>query len=143
MPDGAGALVGRRLGDYRLEALLGIGGMAEVYRAYEAGLDRAVAVKVLPPALAADPDYVRRFRQEARRVAALRHPHIVPVYHYGEDEALLYLVMPILWESLRDRLDREGRLAPEEAIRRQFWITVDSGRVSSSWSRWSEGFFGR
>jgi protein kinase-like protein len=74
-------------------------------------------VKILPPALASDPGYVRRFRQEARRVAALRHPHIVPVYHYGEDEALLYLVMPILPESLRDRLDHEERLAPEEAIR--------------------------
>lgn len=113
----AGTLVGRQLGDYRLEALLGVGGMAEVYRAYEERLNRAVAVKVLPPALAADADYVRRFRQEARRVAALRHPHIVPVYHYGEDEGLLYLVMPIFGESLRDRLDHEERLAPAEAIR--------------------------
>jgi serine/threonine protein kinase len=116
-PASAGALVGRQLGDYRLEALLGVGGMAEVYRAYEERLNRAVAVKVLPPALATDADYVRRFRQEARRVAALRHPHIVPVYHYGEDEALLYLVMPLFGESLRDRLDHDGRLAPEEAIR--------------------------
>jgi serine/threonine-protein kinase len=91
--------------------------MAEVYRAYDEQLNRAVAVKVLPPALATDADYVRRFRQEARRVAALRHPHIVPVYHYGEDQALLYLVMPIFSESLRDRLERDGRLAPEEAIR--------------------------
>jgi len=112
-----GTLVGRQLGDYRLEALLGVGGMAEVYRAYEERLQRAVAVKVLPPTLATDSDYVRRFRQEARRVAALRHPHIVPVYHYGEDEGLLYLVMPLFGESLRDRLDHEERLAPEEAIR--------------------------
>src|SRR5690242_18033544 len=97
----AGALVGRQLGDYRLEALLGAGGMAEVYRAYEERLQRAVAVKVLPAALAMDADYVQRFRQEARRVAGLRHPHIVPVYHYGEDDGLLYLVMPVFGESLR------------------------------------------
>jgi serine/threonine-protein kinase len=91
--------------------------MAEVYRACEERLQRAVAVKVLPPALATDADYVRRFRQEAQRVAALRHPHIVPVYHYGEDAGLLYLVMPLFGESLRDRLDRDGPIAPEEAIR--------------------------
>jgi serine/threonine-protein kinase len=91
--------------------------MAEVYRAYEERLQRAVAVKILPPALATDAEYVRRFRQEARNVAALRHPHIVPVYHYGEDEGLLYLVMPIFSESLRRRLDHEERLAVDEAIR--------------------------
>jgi len=110
-------LVGRQLGDYRLEALLGVGGMAEVYRAYEEALNRAVAMKVLPPQLVTDAGYVRRFRQEARRVAALRHPHIVPIFHYGEDEGLLYLVMPLFGESLRDRLDHDGRLAVEEAIR--------------------------
>jgi serine/threonine protein kinase len=113
----AGALVGRQLGEYRLEALLGVGGMAEVYRAYEEQLQRAVAVKVLPPALATDAGYVQRFRQEARRVAALHHPHIVPIFHYGEDAGLLYLVMPLFGESLRHRLDRDGRLAAEEAIR--------------------------
>jgi eukaryotic-like serine/threonine-protein kinase len=120
-PGDAGALVGRRLGDYRLEALLGIGGMAEVYRARELALDRAVAVKVLPAALAADSVYVLRFREEARWVAALHHPHIVPVYHYGEDAGLLYLVMPLYSESLRDRLQHAGvrhqeRLDPDEAI---------------------------
>jgi serine/threonine protein kinase len=121
-PGEAGALVGRRLGAYRLEKLLGIGCMAEVYRAREPVLDREVAVKALPAALAADSAYVRRFREEARWVAALHHPHIVPIYHYGEDAALLYLVMPIYRESLRDRLQqarahRQGRLDPDEAIR--------------------------
>src|SRR5262249_43199149 len=76
-----------------------------------------VAVKVLPAPLAADPNYVARFRDEARRVAALNHPHIVPVYFYGEEGGLLFLVMPILRESLRDRLDRDGAVAPAEAGR--------------------------
>jgi serine/threonine protein kinase len=118
---GGGELQGQQLGDFVLQSLLGSGGMAEVYRALDPRLHRMVAVKVLPPILAADPNYVARFRTEARRVAALNHPHIVPVYHYGEEvvkrQRLLYQVMPILQESLRDRLDREGILPLAEAGR--------------------------
>lgn len=118
---GGGELLGQRLGEFRLQSLLGSGGMAEVYRALDPRLNRMVAVKVLPPTLAADPNYVARFRVEARRVASLNHPHIVPVYHYGEvtikGQRLLYQVMPILRESLRDRLNREGILSPAEAGR--------------------------
>jgi hypothetical protein len=117
LPSSAGALIGRQLGDYRLEALLGVGGMAEVYRARELALDREVAVKVLPASLAADAGYVERFRDEAKRVAALQHQHIVPVYTFSDTGPLLYLVMPILKESLRERLKRETRLAPHEAVR--------------------------
>ncbi len=112
-----GELIGRQLGDYQLEALLGSGGMAEVYRARELALGREVAVKVLPASLAHDRGYVERFRAEAQRVAALQHPHIVPVYYYSEHGPLLYLVMPILKESLRDRLERERRLDSLQAIR--------------------------
>lgn len=114
MAVGGGELQGQQLGEFVLQSLLGSGGMAEVYRAFDPRLNRMVAVKVLPPILAADPNYVTRFRTEARRVAALNHPHIVTVYHYGEEiikrQRLLYQVMPILRESLRDRLDREGTL---------------------------------
>lgn len=118
-PANGGSLVGRKLGDYQLQTLLGAGGMAEVYRALEVPLNREVAVKVLPAALAADPNYVARFRTEARRVAQLRHPNIVEVYAFngGEHGDLLYLVMPVLRESLRDKLDREGRLSIAESIR--------------------------
>lgn len=118
-PVSGGSLVGSKLGDYQLEALLGTGGMAEVYRALELPLGREVAVKVLPAALAADPNYVSRFRTEARRVAQLRHPNIVEVYAFngGEHGDLLYLVMPVLRESLRDRLDHEGKLPVDESIR--------------------------
>ena len=118
MTDGGdGELIGQRLGAYQLAGLLGKGGMAEVYRARDLSLGREVAVKVLPAMQAYDQGYVTRFRAEARRVAALQHPHIVPVYSYSEHGPLLYLVMPILAESLRDRLDREGWLAPPEATR--------------------------
>jgi len=115
-PGSGGNLVGRKLGDYQLQSLLGAGGMAEVYRALELQLGREVAVKVLPAALAADPNYVTRFRTEARRVAQLRHPNIVEVYAFngGERGDLLYLVMPVLSESLRDRLDDEGSLSIRE-----------------------------
>src|SRR5690242_16099592 len=113
----AGGLIGQSLGEYRLTALLGAGGMAEVYRALDVSLNREVAVKVLPPSLANDPDYVLRFRNEARHVAALNHPNIVPVFTYGEESDLLYLVMPILRESLRERMERERVMPPQDAIR--------------------------
>lgn len=102
------SLAGRRLGGFVLESVLGAGGMAEVYRARELALERDVAVKVLAPALAAHPMYVEHFRDEARRVAALDHPNIVAIYHYGEEDELLYLVMPLVEESLRARVNRLG-----------------------------------
>ena len=111
-----GALTGMRLGDYELRDVLGIGGMAEVYRALDAGLERDIAVKVLSGPLASDTGYVTRFREEARRVAALNHPHIVPIYAFGEERGLLYLVMPVVPGSLRDRLMQVGRLPADEAV---------------------------
>src|SRR5690242_377459 len=116
-PTSGGSLTGKQLGDFQLEGLLGAGGMAEVYRGFDLKLKRPVAVKVLPASLASDANYVQRFRTEAQRVAALNHPHIVPVYHFGEQGPLLYHVMPLLKESLRDQLDREGMLTPQEAVR--------------------------
>ena len=111
-----GSLTGKQLGDFKLQGLLGAGGKAEVYRGFDVKLKREVAVKVLPAMLARDANYVQRFRTEAQRVAALDHPHIVPVYHFGEEGPLLYHVMPLLKESLRDRLEREGILSPQEAV---------------------------
>ena len=95
--------------------------MADVYWAYDAKLMRDVAVKVLASSLAQDPDYVDRFREEARRIAAFSHPHVVSVYHAGEvtleGQRRLYLVMPLLHESLEDRLKREGKLPLAQAVR--------------------------
>jgi eukaryotic-like serine/threonine-protein kinase len=105
------------LGGYRLTALLGAGGMAEVYQGRDPGSGRDVAVKVLPRTLAQDPGYVNRFRDEARRVAALKHPNVVPLLRYGEEGGLLYIVMPMLTESLRDRMERDHVIAPAEAAK--------------------------
>jgi serine/threonine protein kinase len=76
-------VLGTRLGPYEINALIGRGGMGEVHRARDSRLDRDVAIKVLPEALAADPDRVRRFQQEARAVAALNHPNICQIHDVG------------------------------------------------------------
>jgi len=81
------------VGGFRLEEVIGRGGMGVVYRAVQPGLDRKVAVKVIAPAYAADPRYRERFAREARLAAALDHPNIVTVYTTGDDRGQLYLVM--------------------------------------------------
>jgi serine/threonine-protein kinase len=87
-------LIGKELGNYRVEAKIGEGGMAAVFRAYQLSLDRYVALKVLPPSFAAkNPVFVKRFRREAKSVARLHHPHIVPVYDFGIDQDYSYIVM--------------------------------------------------
>jgi serine/threonine-protein kinase len=98
-------LSGRSLGRYRLDAVLGQGGMAAVYRAEDTKLGRAVAVKVILPIHASDSHFVERFLREARLVAALEHPNILPVSDFGEENGLPYLVMPYLeGGTLRDRM---------------------------------------
>jgi serine/threonine-protein kinase len=110
-------LIGQSLGAYRLRSVLGIGGMAAVYRALDPALEREVAVKVLPASLATDEEYVLRFRDEAKQVAALQHPHIVPIYAVGEERGHSYYVMPVLQGSLRDLLEQQGHLSADEAVR--------------------------
>jgi serine/threonine protein kinase len=124
-----GGMTGQWLGDYQLEGLLGVGGMAEVYQARDAVLGREVAIKVLPPALAADPGYVERFRNEAREVGALNHPNIVPVHHFAEQGPYLYLVMPLMRESLRDRLLRGVPLPIVDAV--QIAVQILSGLAAA------------
>ncbi|MCB9437038.1 MAG: SUMF1/EgtB/PvdO family nonheme iron enzyme [Anaerolineales bacterium] len=89
-------LNGQQLGRYELQDLLGVGGMGSVYRAYQAALNRIVAVKVLPASLAANPNFAARFQREAQTAAALQHPHIVPIYDYGTENGISYVVMPLL-----------------------------------------------
>jgi serine/threonine-protein kinase len=97
--------VGRSLGRYRLEELLGQGGMAEVHRAIDTKLARTVAVKVILATHAVEGDFLERFLREARMVASLEHPNILPVYDFGEDNGVPFLVMPYLsGGSLRERL---------------------------------------
>jgi len=89
-------LVGQVLGQYELRELLGVGGMAAVYRGYQLNLERAVAVKVLSQALGSDTAYIERFYREAKTSGALEHAHIVPVYDYGVQGDISYVVMRLL-----------------------------------------------
>ncbi len=98
---------GTKLGPYEILSSLGAGGMGEVYRARDTRLGRDVAVKVLPPSFAADPERLRRFEQEARAVAALNHPNILAIYDIGRQGDTEYLVSELLeGESLREVLRR-------------------------------------
>ena len=90
-------LSGQQLGNYRLIELLGEGGMGSVYRAVQIGLEREVAVKVLPRALSQKPDFVTRFEREARTVASLdEHPNIISIIEYGTDQGISFVVMPLM-----------------------------------------------
>jgi serine/threonine-protein kinase len=110
-------LLGHELaGRYRLDALIGAGGMATVYRAHDTRLDRDVAVKLLSTHLAADPVLAERFQREARALAAFTHPAIVAVYDVGEEAGDPFFVMELVeGETLADRLARAGSLPPDEA----------------------------
>lgn len=105
-------------GRYRLMELLGQGGMATIYRAHDAQLDRAVAVKVIRPEYGRDPDFLARFRAEAQAAASLNHPNVVAVYDSGEDPAGSYIVMELVdGEDLASLLRRNGPLPPRQAAR--------------------------
>jgi len=87
------ALVGHTLGAYQLVERLGQGGMATVYKAFEPALDRYVAIKILPQFFARDPNFMQRFRREAKAIAQLNHPNIVPIHSYGEEGGITYIAM--------------------------------------------------
>lgn len=89
-------LTGRQFGHYQIVAPLGEGGMAAVYKAYQPSMERYVAVKVLPRHMAASEEFVSRFRREAKLLAQLQHPHILPVFDYGEADSYPYIVMPFV-----------------------------------------------
>lgn len=109
-------LSGKTLGTYEVQEQIGEGGMATVYRAYQPSMDRMVALKVLPAALAMDPQFVKRFEQEARTIASLEHARILPVYDYGTQGPTTYLAMRYLdGGTLRDRIERDGPFDPEGA----------------------------
>src|SRR5579871_6474672 len=96
---------GTRFGPYEIAALLGAGGMGEVYRARDMRLERTVAIKVLPPQFAEDPVRQRRFEREAKTISALNHPHICALYDVGSQDGAAYLVMEyVQGETLAKRL---------------------------------------
>ncbi len=105
---------GENVGAYRIVEQLGQGGMATVFKAYHAALDRFVAIKVLHPAFKQDPGFLARFTREAQIVAKLIHPNIVPVYDFSEHEGMPYLVMRYIeGQTLKARLTGEPLPIPE------------------------------
>jgi serine/threonine-protein kinase len=111
--------IGETLGGrYRLVELLGQGGMATIYRARDAQLERDVAVKVLRPEYGADPDFNERFRHEAQSAASLNHPNVVSVFDYGTDDVGPFIVMELVeGEDLSAIIRRSGALPPRAAAR--------------------------
>jgi serine/threonine protein kinase len=116
--DKSGTLTGQRLGTYQLVEKLGQGGMGAVYKARDVSLQRTVAVKVLPAALAADGTYVKRFVREARALAKLSHPNLVHIYHVGQKEGLYYFAMEyVRGRSLFGMVRGSGALTVAEFLR--------------------------
>jgi len=111
-----GLTPGSVLAGYRVEAQLGAGGMAVVFRARDEALGRTVALKVLAPALAGDAEFRERFIRESRAAAAVDHPHIIPVYAAGEADGVLHIAMRFVsGGDLRSIYRREGPLPGERA----------------------------
>jgi predicted ATPase/predicted Ser/Thr protein kinase len=108
---------GQLLAGYRVERMLGRGGMGVVYRARQLSLGRAVALKLLAPELASDEGFRARFRREAQLLASLEHPHVLPLYEAGEEEGLLFLAMRYVEGDDLGVLLVPGPLRPERACR--------------------------
>jgi serine/threonine-protein kinase len=112
----SGSRLGTRFGPYELQALIGVGGMGEVYRAYDTVKERMVAVKVLRAEMAADKSYQARFRRESRVAARLQEPHVIPVHDFGDIDGTLYIDMRLVeGASLKDELRANGPLEPRRA----------------------------
>jgi len=107
-------LAGKTLGQYEIQEEIGRGGMASVYSAKQKSMGRTVAVKVLPRNLMHDPSFFERFEREVDVISTLEHPHILPIYDYGQSGGIPYIAMRYLGGgSLEQRLER-GVLPPEE-----------------------------
>jgi predicted Ser/Thr protein kinase len=105
---------GQNLGPYRLIEQIGEGGMASVYKAYQPSMERYVAVKILPPHFADDPQFAERFIREARTIAKLEHQNILPVHDFGEENNITYLVMRYLEGGSLKNVMKQGRLGIED-----------------------------
>jgi serine/threonine protein kinase len=109
--------IGTQIAGYKLEALVGRGGMSVVYRAQHQHLHRTVALKLLAPELSQDERFRRRFVRESRLAASLEHPNIIPIYDAGEAQGLLYIAMRLVEGcTLAQFLDKQGRLGPSIAL---------------------------
>jgi len=107
----------RELGNYRLESLLGVGGMGEVYKAYDTHRDRYVALKLLPEALSGDQEYLKRFRRESNVAARLRDPHVIPIHDFGEVAGQLFIDMRLVdGADIGALLETQGPIAPDRTV---------------------------
>jgi serine/threonine protein kinase len=130
------SLIGVQLDEYRIEVLLGKGGMASIYRGLDVRLQRRVAIKVISAPLRADPEYMERFQREAQAIARLEHPHIVRLYRYGEAKGLLYMAMQYVDGSdlasvLRSYRKAGSLMEPQEAARivREVCLALDDAHA--------------
>ena len=115
---GTGLKPGSLLGGFLLKEKLGQGGMGQVFRATQLSMQRDVAVKILPPEVTSDPEFIERFRHEVRITAQLNHPNVVTAYEAGEEGGIHYLAMAYIeGESLDHRVQRKGALSEKEALR--------------------------
>jgi len=120
---------GSKLGPYEILGPLGAGGMGEVYRARDPRLDRDVAIKVLPEAVATDPDRLRRFEKEAKAAGALDHPNILIVHDVGTHAGFPYVVTELLkGETLRERV-AESTLPVDKAV--EYGIQIARGLAAA------------
>jgi serine/threonine-protein kinase len=111
-------MIGKQLGNYQIVGELGRGGMAVVYRAFQPSLNRYVAIKVLPPHLGHDKEFVERFQREALASAQLRHPNIVVIHDVGHQQGIYFIVMELLeGHTLKQIVEEEGALSVERANR--------------------------
>src|SRR3989304_8240205 len=101
-------LIGKTIGRYRIVEHLGRGGMAEVYKAYQASLDRYVAIKLMHTFLADEKEFLTRFEREAKVVATLRHPNIVQMLDFDVDNGVYYMVMEVI-SGAAVKARRQGR----------------------------------
>lgn len=101
------SLIGKKLGKYEVRGFIGQGGMATVYLGYQEDIDREVAIKILPPHPGMDPQFFDRFQNEAKTIAKLQHPHILSVFDFGQEDDILYLIMPyVTGGSMKSLIDK-------------------------------------
>src|ERR687892_325031 len=119
--------IGRTLGGrFKIEALLGQGGMSAVYKAMDPNLKRVVAVKLIHPHLSSDPSFVIRFESEASAVASLRHANIVQVYDFNNDSGVYYMVLEFIpGETLQDRMSRLSESGRQFSIQDALKLTIN------------------
>jgi basic membrane lipoprotein Med (substrate-binding protein (PBP1-ABC) superfamily)/ABC-type phosphate/phosphonate transport system substrate-binding protein len=109
-------LIGQTLGQYRIIEQLGKGGMATVFKGFQPSLERYVAIKVLPPYFAHEEGFSERFDREAKAIARLEHPHILPIYDHGQDREVSYIAMKYVDAGTLKDIEAGGPMSPEQAL---------------------------